>query len=84
MKRFDSPRFFTSTNERHIIVSKKFVELMTPEEIFDILLDYGFVTRLELCRFDYDDRNLVEFVQDLNIEDDFDTYNQADCEVYNH
>jgi len=65
------PKFFISKYDRHILLPKAYVENNSDEEIFDLLLDFGFRTKLELFRFTDDDQNLVEFVQDLNIEGNF-------------
>jgi hypothetical protein len=83
MERFEQPYFFTSKYERHLLLSKNFVENKSLEEIFDILLDFGFKTRLDLSRFDHD-QNLVEFVQDLNIDNDDECQDQCvdGCDLY--
>jgi len=40
-----------------------------PMEYLDILLDYGFTTKLELTRFEDEEQNIVEFVQDLELKE---------------
>lgn len=61
------PRFFVTKYERHLIMSHEYMVNLGVEKILDILLDYGFTTKLELTRFDDDEQNIVEFVQDLDI-----------------
>lgn len=67
-------KFFISKYERHILINKEVIKNYTEVEMFDLLLDFGFRTKLELVRFEHD-QNLVEFSQDLdygeNLEQDF-------------
>jgi hypothetical protein len=43
------------------------------EKTLDLLLDHGFTTKMELVRLDDEEKNLVEFVQDLHLNDSNET-----------
>ena len=59
------PRFFVTTSERHLLMSMDYMYSLSPDAVLDLLLDFGFKTCLELVRFDDEEANIVEFVQDL-------------------
>lgn len=63
------PTYYLTEHERHLMMPYDYMLEIGIEAVLDILLDHGFTTVIQLTRLDDVEQNIVEFVQDLNIDE---------------
>ena len=62
--------FYCCKYERHLLMPYDYMIELGVENTLDLLLDHGFTTKMELVRLDDEEKNIVEFVQDLHLNED--------------